>query len=176
MDNTMKGLIQLLKEEQKSRRKVLTEELQNVTSNDYTKETDLINEPVMPPTDDEFIEDGAVLDDPNLLLDPAFSFGESTIEQKKVMLIEYFDKLISKIVIVRDHIDSLSFDSVVSSNMVIGASQLQFNLEELKTKVTKYVEDQFETDKYERSLYVYLSFMEELKLIVKLLQKQAKKL
>ena len=92
------------------------------------------------------------------------------------MLIDYFDKLINKIVIVRDHIDTLSFDSVISSNTVIGASQLQFNLEELKSKVSKYIEDQYDTDKYERSLYVYLSFMEELKLIVKLLQKQAKKL
>lgn len=175
MNNTMKGLIQLLKDEQTSKRSALKEELQNVTSNDYTQETSLINEPAMPPTDDT-IEDGAVMDDPNLLLDPALNFESSTIEQKKIMLIEYFNKLIDKVVIVRDHIDSLSFDSVVSSNTVIGASQLQFNLEELKSKISKYIEDQFETDKYERSLYVYLSFMEELKLIVKLLQKQAKKL
>ena len=98
------------------------------------------------------------------------------IENKKISLVDYCDKLLNKVTIVIDHIDSLSFDSVVSSNMVIGASQLQFNLEELKSKISKYIEDQYESDKYERALYVYLSFMEELKLIVKLLQKQAKKL
>ena len=175
MNNTTKGIIQLLRDEQNLKRKALNEELQSVTSDNYTQETNLINEPGMPPSDDD-VEDDAVMDDQNLLLDPAFTMESSALEQKKIMLIDYFQKLINKIVIVRDHIDSLSFDSVVSSNMIIGVSQLQFNLEELKSKVSKYIEDQYDFDKYERSLYVYLSFMEELKLIVKLLQKQAKKL
>ena len=175
----MKNIIQLVKDEQKANRSVLNEELQNVTSDNYAQDTGLINEPAMPATDDdvdgETVEE-PVMEDPSLLLDPELNFETTTVEQKKIMLIEYFEKLINKIVIVIDHIDSLSFDSVVSSNMVIGASQLQFNLEELKSKTSKYIEDQFESDKYERSLYVYLSFMEELKLIVKLLQKQARKL
>lgn len=175
MNSTMKGLIQLIKDEQALRcsalkEEVLKEEMQTVTGNNYTQETNAINGPAMPPAEDVGLED------PNLLLDPALNFAFITLEQKKTMLIEYFNKLINKVVIIRDHIDTLSFDSVMSSNMVIGASQLQFNLEELKTKISKYIEDQYESDKYERSLYVYLSFMEELRLIVKLLQRQTKKL
>jgi hypothetical protein len=178
MNSIMKEAIQLIKDDQALRQKVyLSEELQPVSSDNYAQETNLINEPAMPSTDDELIEgDEAVMIDPNLMLDPALNFESNSIEQKKIMLVDYFDKLLNKVVIVIDHIDSLSFDSVVSSNMVIGTSQLQFNLEELKSKVSKYIEDQYESDKYERALYVYLSFMEELKLIVKLLQKQAKKL
>lgn len=178
MNSTMKDVIQLLKDDRALRQKVyLSEELQPVSSDNYAQETNLINEPAMPSTDDELIGgDEVVMDDPNLMLDPALNFESNSIEQKKIMLIDYFDKLLNKVVIVIDHIDSLSFDSVVSSNMVIGASQLQFNLEELKSKISKYIEDQYDLDKYERALYVYLSFMEELKLIVKLLQKQAKKL
>lgn len=176
MNSTMKEIFQFIKDDQASKRSQLNEDgIQNVT-NDGLQQTDANFEPEMPSTDDAIIEDDAVLEDPNLLLDPAMNFASNTVEQKKIMLIDYFDKLINKIVIVRDHIDTLSFDSVLSSNSVIGASQLQFNLEELKSKVSKYIEDQYDTDKYERSLYVYLSFMEELKLIVKLLQKQAKKL
>lgn len=178
MNSTMKEVIQLLKDDRALRQKVyLSEELQPVSSDNYAQETNLINEPAVPSTDDELIGgDEVVMDDPNLMLDPALNFESNNIEQKKIMLIDYFDKLLNKVVIVIDHIDSLSFDSVVSSNMVIGASQLQFNLEELKSKISKYIEDQYDLDKYERALYVYLSFMEELKLIVKLLQKQAKKL
>jgi hypothetical protein len=174
----MKEVFRLLKEDKELKDKVyLSEELQPVSSDNYAQETDLINEPAMPSEDEELIDGGEmVVDDPNLMLDPALNFESNSIEQKKIMLVDYFDKLLNKVTIVIDHIDSLSFDSVVSSNMVIGASQLQFNLEELKSKISKYIEDQYESDKYERALYVYLSFMEELKLIVKLLQKQAKKL
>ena len=176
MNSTMREIFQFIKDDQASKRHLLNEDgIQNAT-NDGLNETDAVYEPEMPLSDDASVEGDAVLEDPNLLLDPVLNFDSSTIEQKKIMLIDYFNKLIDKIIIVRDHIDSLSFDSVVSSGVVIGASQLQFNLEELKSKLSKYIEDQYDSDKYERSLYVYLSFMEELKLIVKLLQKQAKKL
>jgi hypothetical protein len=176
MNSAMKEIYKFLKDEKSLNQNVLKEELQPITSGGYEQEMDLITEPALSSADDIMIEDDVVAEDPSLLLDPALNFESSSVEQKKVMLIDYFDKLIDKVVIVRDHIDTLSFDSVISSNTVIGASQLQFNLEELKGKISKYIEDQYEADKYERSLYVYLSFMEELKLIVKLLQKQAKKL
>jgi len=176
MNNTMKEIFQLLKDEQTLKRSALKEEIQNVASNNYGQEKDLVDGMALPPVDNGMGVDEMSPEDPNLLLDPALNSGMNTLEQKKTMLIDYFEKLINKIVIVRDHINSLSFDSVVSSNTFIGASQLQFNLEELKSKVSKYIEEQYDSDKYERSLYVYLSFMEELKLIVKLLQKQAKKI
>jgi hypothetical protein len=176
MNNTMREVFQILKDEQTLKRSALKEEIQNVTGSNYGQETSLVNGSAMPSIGGGMGVNDMSLDDPNLLLDPALNFEMNNLEQKKTMLIDYFDKLINKIVIVRDHIDSLSFDSVVSSNTFIGASQLQFNLEELKSKVSKYIEEQYDSDKYERSLYVYLSFMEELKLIVKLLQKQARKI
>jgi len=182
MNNIMKNLVQLIKNDQDLRRNilhgddVLNEELQ-VPNDNYDQETDLNNEPAIPSTvDDNMVEDDMSMDDPNLMSDPALNFETNSVEQKKIMLIDYFEKLLNKISIVTEHIDKLSFDSVVSSNMVIGATQLQFNLEELKGKISSYIKNQYESDKYERALYVYLSFMEELKLIVKLLQKQAKKL
>lgn len=167
MDKPIKNLIQFIREQQNLNQVVLKEELQG---NNETLAA--IDEPVIPPTDDEIIEDGEILDDPNLLPDPILDLETNTIEQKKIMLIEYFKKLFDKIHIVKRHIDTLSFDSAVFDNAAIGATHLQFNLEGLHDKVSTYIEDQYESDKYERSLYVYLSFMEELKLIVRLIYRQ----
>lgn len=177
----MKEVVSLIKEDQILRRKVydqnLKEELQISDENYYDQNTSLINEPQDPYAEDEMMMDDGMMgmEDPALMMDPALNFETNSIEQKKIMLIDYFEKLLDKVSIVINHIDNLSFDSVVSSNVVIGASQLQFNLEELKGKISSYIRDHYEGDKYERALYVYLSFMEELKLIVKLLQKQSKK-
>lgn len=167
MSNAIKELFQFVKEMQSAEKSVLAEEFQNATDNSSIQNNIV----------DEQIPEGELEQmplDPNLLMDGGI-FENKTVEQKKVMLIDYFSKLIDKVVIVRDHIDTMSFDSVVSSNVTINTTQLQFHLEELREKVATYIEDQFETDKYERALFTYLSFMSELELIVKLLHKQINK-
>lgn len=174
-ENSLKELSRWLKEEAIREKSVINESFEDVTGIGQINDDQLIEDPVTEYNDVEE-ELGLVPEDPNEPYYSESNYGEVSVEQKKVLLIEYYSKLINKVVIVRDHIDSISFDSAVSNNVNISTSELQFSLETLKTKIERYIEDQYETDKYERSLYIYLSFMEELKLIVKLLQKQQNKI
>lgn len=176
MDKTFKDYINMLKEVP-AEQSVLVEEFQGAASETYPNdvaETDPFPNQWLD-AGDEVVQTEEDIYDPNQMFDPNIEMFTPmmSMEQKKTLLIEYYSKLIDKIKIVRDHIDLISFDTILSSD-TIGISEIQFNLEELKRKVEKYIEDQFIEDKYERALYLYLSFMEELKLNTKLLNRQVK--
>lgn len=173
----MKEIFQILKEGTTSSQFVIEEELQGIEPPMETQQSiPLETQDVV--TDQEIIDQMSNQPD-YVMYNPALpnldDLNNRTIEQKKILLLDYYDKLIDNTVLIRDFIDNLSFDLITSDNAMLNVAELQVFLDELNTKMVKYLEDQYETDKYERALYVYLSFREELMLIVKLLQKQLKK-
>lgn len=180
MSQFTKEIMKLLKMVETSSGSVLEEFQNDPQENAYLDEVEYTGEPAVMPEhydDEEYEEEGDDFPMANLTDEDVLNIytNVENIEQKKILLIDYFDKLIDKSKLVRDHIDNLSFDIAIVDRTSISISELQFRLEELRSKIIKYIEDQFKTDKYERSLYTYLSFMEELKMIVKLLNKQINK-
>lgn len=172
MDKTFKDYIKLIMNGTQSNESVLVEEFQNAEDEVYMNDVEQTGVDQGDWLDDEDLEEEVY--DPNAMFDPGIEMVTiATVDQKKTLLIEYYSRLLEKIEVVRDHIDLISFDTVLSGD-TIGITEIQFNLENLRDKIEKYISDQFVEDKYERALYLYLSFMEELKLLTKLLNRQIK--
>lgn len=104
---------------------------------------------------------------PDLLI----SMATISQDKKKVVLMEYFDKIFDYAQRMHQTANLYDLDLIKDDKLEIGYKNLLKAFEDFENKISAYLEDSFETDTYERALYIYLMLHSELTLLVKLYRK-----